>query len=131
MRPNAFTVSSRARSTSLRSVTSHAMAASLPGSQFRRGLLGERPVAVPDRDRGAGIEEPLDDRPPDPLRAAGDHREAAGEVDLVGHGVSPSESLERCTQTTRKASLIALTREAANCQGRAVLHGLEGAAEFI
>ena len=46
--------------------------------QLAGGLLGEGLVAVPDRDRGAGIEEPLDDRPPDPLRAAGDDREAAG-----------------------------------------------------
>ena len=90
MRPNAFTVSSRARSTSASLVTSQATARTLPRLlEFAGGLLGEGLVAVPDRDRGAGVEQPLGDGAADSLRAAGDDGETAGEVDGVGHGGSP------------------------------------------
>ena len=59
--------------------------------QFRRGLLGQFKVAVPDRDGGAGIEKPFDDGAANALRAAGHGREFACEIDLVGHaGYSPT-----------------------------------------
>ena len=86
MRPNAFTVASRARSTSSSLVTSTGNGLDAPvAPQLGRGLLGKRAVAVPDRDRGAGIEQPLDDGAADALRAAGHHRDPAAEIDPVGH----------------------------------------------
>ena len=56
------------------------------------GFLRELAVAVPDRDRRAGIEKPLDDCAPDALRPAGDDREPAGQIDLVGHAPLPASS---------------------------------------
>ena len=38
----------------------------------RAVFVGELAVAIPDRDRGAGLEQPRDDRPADALGAAGD-----------------------------------------------------------
>ena len=55
------------------------------GRRVAGGLFGQPAVAVPDRDRGAGIQQPLDDRPADALRAAGDDGAAPAEIDLVGH----------------------------------------------
>ena len=87
MRPSAFTVASRAASISASFVTSHgdgrdpaAIALSSPAVSF-----GQRAVAVPDRDRGARVQQPLDDGPADALRAAGDDGIAPAQIDRVGH----------------------------------------------
>jgi hypothetical protein len=53
--------------------------------ELARGLLRERAVAVPDGDRGARIQEPLDNRAADALRAAGYYGAPPGKVDPVGH----------------------------------------------
>jgi hypothetical protein len=57
--------------------------------EFRRRLVGQRPVAVPDRHRGAGGEQPLDDRPPNALRPAGDHSLPARQIDTICHDFRP------------------------------------------
>ena len=107
MRPSAFTVSSRARSTSASLVTSHGDRDGLAAVvQFVGGLLGQRLVAIPDRDRRAGVEKPLDDRAADALRAAGDDGVAAGEIDLVGHVVSPLPGCELADCVRRTHSYI-------------------------
>ena len=87
MRPSAFTVASRAASISveLRDVARD-RCRPCRGRRVRRGrLVGQLAVAVPDRDRSARIQQPLDDRPADALRAAGDDGAASVEIDLVGH----------------------------------------------
>ena len=53
--------------------------------QLLHGLLAEPAVAIPDGDGGAGVEKALGDRTSDALGPAGDDREAAIEVDPVGH----------------------------------------------
>ncbi len=61
------------------------MAASFAAAlEFLDGLLRECRVAIPDRHGRAGLKEALGDRSPDPLRAAGDDRETAGQIDLLG-----------------------------------------------
>ena len=90
MRPNAFTVSSRARSTSLTSVTSHGNRDDLAAiAQLSAVFSAKRLVAVPDRDAAPESRNRSAIALADPLRAAGDDREAAGEVDFVGHVRSP------------------------------------------
>ena len=85
--PNAFSVASRAASTGASSDTSHANSLHRLADLLRR-LLGERGVAIPDRDLGAGGDEPLGDGAADALRATGDDRDAAREIDIV-HGQAP------------------------------------------
>ncbi len=82
--PSAFSVASRACSTAAKSETSTCERDNAC-ADLLCGLFGQRPVMIPDRDLGAGSDEALGHRAAEALRAAGDHRAAAVQIDLV-HG---------------------------------------------